>query len=118
MRSTSKNSQNIQRKRQAPACIFPVHRRAGHVVWFEIEPSGYGLSVTVHQQRPRMESASQVSQETVMATVHVDYFGADGEPAQIKVHLWGEHDDDPGWDIVLVADVEQWSPPKDGDGEA
>lgn len=120
----------VQCLQQGPACVFPVKNEVtGNIVWFEVAPSGYGIYVTVHQHQPSVQNASQLSPETAMATVHVDYYvDVEEEKEQIKVQLWDEQAGpygDPGWNIpdaytnsrdasiILVQDVQRWRPPED-----
>lgn len=126
------SSHKLQHKRQSPSYLFPVRNEAtGRVAWFEVVPSGYGLYVAVHKEKPSIEDAMGSSPETAMAMVHVDYFVDSNQEGkeQVKVQLWDEHTDpysgEPGWSIpedydrlrdasiILVADVQQWQPPKD-----
>lgn len=122
-------SDSIEKKQNAPHCIFPVRNEVtDNVVWFEIEPSQYGVYITIHKQQPSQENNPEHFQNG-MAAVHVDYFvDEDQQKEQIKVQLWDEKtgpEGDPEWNIpddyfdgwheasiIFVNDVQSWHLPE------
>jgi hypothetical protein len=113
----------VARLEEMTSVRFPVRDDddPSRVVWFCLEPSAYGLTVTVHRDDP----GDDPSPVAGMACVHVDFFDD-----RVAVQLWDEEqgpggeihwrtpsgvavvDEWPcGASIVLVHRVRNWHPP-------
>src|SRR5579884_1324078 len=95
-------------RRRAPNLLFPVRNEVtGNTIWYELNITAYGLFVTIHRAKPRIKSIEDLSPQTAMAGVHIDYF-VDNEDEiemreQVKVQLYdeivGAYGDEPHWEI-------------------
>lgn len=124
----------VWQKRQAPNLLFPVrNEETSNTVWYETTLTTYGLFVTIHRQKPHLHPRQEVSRQTAMAGVHIDYFISSEETTagqeQINVQLYDESVgpyEDAHWEIpasyhstpfqdasrILVQDAQSWHPRK------
>jgi hypothetical protein len=109
-----------------PSLLFPIKNEiTGSTIWVELTHSGSAVSIIVHKEKPNIKDASQQSNSTAMAGVHLDYYMQHNqEILQVMLHDEAEGPyNEASWvipneycaaypnvPILLVENVQAWKP--------